>query len=64
MYYCDGKAELSSVIPSEIFLVCWFGAREKFLIISVEKNCVAYYLIFLWKHQDYGLESLKEQHLF
>jgi len=28
--------------PSEIILICWFGAEETFLIINVENNCAAF----------------------
>jgi len=44
MYSCDGKAEFSASLlqssiwhdPSEIILVCWFGAQETFIIINDE----------------------------
>ncbi len=39
IYSCDSKAEFSAVIipvfsdPSEIILICWFGARESLLLM-------------------------------
>ncbi len=47
----DGKAELlfqSSVShdPSEIFLICWFGAKETSLIINVEHSCENWFFVF------------------
>ncbi len=32
--------------PLEIIIICWFGAQETFLIISVEKNPQLCYLIY------------------
>ncbi len=32
--------------PSEIFLICWFGAQETFvIIIDVENGCAAYIFV-------------------
>ncbi len=47
MYSCYGKDEFLAAIlqsvahdPSEILLICWFGAQESFLIIkNVENSC-------------------------
>ncbi len=48
IYSCDSKAELSllqssvSHDPSEIILICWFGAQETFtIIINVKNGCAA-----------------------
>ncbi len=43
IYSCNGKAKFSVVLhdPSEIILICWFGAQETFLIIMLS------FLIFL-----------------
>jgi len=27
--------------PSEIILICWFGAQETFITINVENSCAA-----------------------
>jgi len=33
--FCNGKAEASvSHEPSQIILICWFGAQETFLLIN------------------------------
>ncbi len=43
------KNEFSAAItsvshdPSEIIIICLFGAKETFLIFNVEKSCLAYY---------------------
>ncbi len=34
--------------PSEIFLICWFGAQEHFLLLSMLKTVVLLQLIFLF----------------
>ncbi len=48
--FLDGKAEFSALLLqsavshdcSEIILICWFGAQERFLImINVENSCIA-----------------------
>ncbi len=54
--------------PSEIIVICWFGAQETFVIImNVEKQLL---LIFFVETMIYFFrivwwsESSKEQHLF
>ncbi len=32
--------------PSEIILMCWFGAQETFLLLSVLKTYFSYFLAF------------------
>ncbi len=29
--------------PSEIFLICWFGAKETFAIINKVENCLNFF---------------------
>ncbi len=40
IYSSEGKAEFP---PSEIILICWFGAQKHFLyvVINVENSCAA-----------------------
>ncbi len=51
IYSCDGKAEFLALLlqssvshdPSEIILICWFGAQETIIVIisNVENSCAA-----------------------
>ncbi len=53
--------------PSEIILICWFGAQIIFIIINIERvvlfNIFVEVVIFL-KNNFWLIEHLKEQHLF
>ncbi len=50
MYSCDGKSDfflapITSVShdPSEIILICWFGAQDTFIV-----NIIYYYYIYYY----------------
>ncbi len=56
IYSCAGKAEFQQPLiqssgfhdPSEIVLICWFGAKETFLInINVENGCLVENVILI-----------------
>ncbi len=42
--WCKAEFSASLVLPhdpSEIILICWFGAKETFVINKVENSCAA-----------------------
>ncbi len=40
--FSEFLAAITDAIPSEIILICWFGAQETYLIIiNVENDCAA-----------------------
>ncbi len=39
------ETRLMSHDPSEIILICWFGAQETFFIISAENSCAASFFL-------------------
>ncbi len=50
--------------PSEIILICWFGAQETFLIITNVENLNNFVETMIFFTIVWLIESSKEQHLF